>query len=248
MFRCTTALVVIIITAAAQASTPKDEAVQLIREIVGVCETQGMLACEPQIRGVPELFDYVRLFDQIDRLDSQFDRFLRSNAESNYVDFDVLQASINLNLNIKFTAEQFVGRISAVQRVEGGYDVEVDSSQVMLIRQDAAGWYAVFPEQVRTQFEQIQPYYLAGKLKRSILTYRLIEADMVGLSNDQLESKVSEDIAPVMLAIFPKEKFPRLMRWLVKDVNDVVDFYSQFSSVEEMKEHIAITNKLQLDD
>ena len=55
---------------------------------------------------------------------------------------------------------------------------------------------------------------------------------------------MSEDIAPVLVALLGKEKTPALMRWAVKDVNEVIRFYSQFSTVDDMKTHIKDARKL----
>jgi hypothetical protein len=155
---------------------------------------------------------------------------------------------LKLDLKITFQSEQFVDRITNVEKVENsGYNVQFDEKQLLQLRKNSDGWYAVLPTAMRKQFKQVQPYFLAGQLKRSILTYRLLEAGLAKLTNDQLESKVSEDIAPIFFAIFPKEEYPKLFQWVVKDVEEVITFYSQFENIEQMKAHIIETHKLKND-
>ena len=185
----------------------KDQSISIINSVVGVCQTRGMLACEPHIRGADFLFKYIRLFDQLAELDDQFKLFLLTNYPSDGgVDFDIIQASLNLSMEITITPEQFASRIRDAHRVENGYDVTMDNGQILKLRKENNDWVAIFPPDMGGQFKTMQPFYTAGLLKRSILIYRMIEADMADLSKDQLEENVSTDIAPILVAMFGKEK------------------------------------------
>lgn len=217
-----------------------DESIQIVKEIIGVCEKQGMLACEPNLKGIDIVFNYVRLFDQVAKLDKQFKEFLELRfPDDNGFDFDVIQVSLNLSLDFTFKPEQFVARITDAAKVKGGYDVIMDNDPIVQLRKNENSWTMIFPSNGDIQFEQLEPFYNAGQIKRSILIYRMLEAEMVNISKDQVEENVSNDMAPLLVAVFGKEKVPALMRWVTKDVNEVVDFYRNFSSIEDMKAHIS---------
>lgn len=99
-------------------------------------------------------------------------------------------------------------------------------------------WVLELPPSQAAQLEPFQEYYLAGELKKLIYLYRTMEAQMVGLSKKQLQDNVSNDLAPLMVALFGKEKFPDLMKYIIKKPGDVMDFYNQFGSEKDMENHI----------
>jgi len=223
----------------------KNESISIVNSIIGICKTKSMLACQPQMRGADFVFDYIKLFDYLSKLDKQFKDFLVEKYPSKSgFDFDVIQASLKLSIEITFTPEQFVSRITSAKKVKNGFDVIMDNGPVLQLRKQKDSWVAIFPPEVEKQFKQLEPYYTAGQLKRSILIYRMLEGKMANLSKDKLEANVSEDIAPILVAMFTKEKVPTLAKWLVKDVNEVIKFYGQFSTIEDMKAHIVKTHKL----
>lgn len=217
-----------------------DKSIQIVNKIIGVCEKQGILACESNLQGIDIVFDYARLFDQVAKLDKQFKEFLEQRfPDENGFDFDVIQASLNLSLNITFKPEQFTTRITDATKVKDGYDVIMDNGSVIQLRKNENSWAMTFPSDGDIKFEQLKPFYNAGQLKRSIIIYRMLEAEMVNISKDQVEENVSSDLAPILVAVFGKEKVPALMRWVTKDINEVVNFYSRFSSIEDMMNHIS---------
>lgn len=217
----------------------KTRSIELVNQIVGVCQSKGMLACEPYIKGMDVVFEYIRLFNQVSDLDRQFKDFLASNYQKDKsIDFDVLQASLNLSLDITFSPEQFSSKITNAVKVDNGYDATFSDGLIFQLRKKSSEWIAIAPVSLAEKMGQLQTYFNAGQLKRSILVYRMLEAEMATLSKDKLEANISEDIAPILVALFGKEKMSSLLKWIVKDVNEVINFYNQFSTVKDMENHI----------
>lgn len=223
----------------------KADSIEIVNTIVGVFKNKGMLACQPNIKGADFVFEYIHLFEQVSQLDSQYVSMLKKRyPKENGLDIDAIQASLNLSLEITFTPDQFVSRITRATKNNDGYDVILDNGPVLQLRKTGRNWVAIFPPEVGNQFKQLEPYYTAGQLKRSILIYRMLEAEMANLDKDKVESNVSGDIAPIIVAIFGKEKFPKLIKWAVKDVNEIIKFYGQFSTKDDMKAHIKKSHDL----
>lgn len=223
----------------------KSESIEIVKSIIGVCKEKGMLACEPNMKGVDLVFEYIRLFDQVSQLDIQFNELLKTRyPKEQGLDFDVIQASLNLSLDITFTPEQLVSKVTGATKKPNGYDVVIGGGRVLQLRKTDNIWIVIFPQEVAAQFKQLEPYYTAGRLKRSILIYRMLEADMANLDKDQVEENVSKDIAPILVALFGKRKTPTILKWLVNDISEVIKFYSPFTTTEDMKAHIIKTHGL----
>ena len=223
----------------------KEASIAIVNSIIGICQEKGMLSCQPYMKGIDFVFDYIRLFDQVSELDKKFKEFVKKKyPKEDGFDFDVIQASLVLSIDITMNPDQFVTRITDVNKVKNGYDVTLDNGPVLQLRKQGESWIAIFPQEVNGQFKRFQPLYMAGQLKRSILIYRMLEAEMANLTKDELEENISKDIAPILVALFPKEKFSIIAKWLVKDVNEVIKFYSQFSNIDELSAHIIKVHKL----
>ena len=216
----------------------KDDAAAVVSGITRLCESKGMLACESQIRGIPELFDFIRLLDQIDVLDRRFGAFVQDRYKEDVFHFEVLKASLSLKLDINYNPGRFMQKATAVNKVPGGYDVLTDTGETVKVRRVNEAWQLQIPETMAKQLEQLRPYILVGGLKRSILVFRMLEADMAKLTKAELEANVSKDLAPVLVMLFGKDKFPKLAQWLIKEPKDVIAFYSQFQTVGDMRAHI----------
>lgn len=241
-------LIFLAFTPVAIADDNKDRAaaIKIIEDIVSVCETKGMLACEKNVVGIDPMFQLLHLFEDLHNTEQTFNNFMqRRYADEGTARFYVLDASLRLSPNIQFQTKQFVQRIASVKRVANGFDVMLDGKDSLSIRKDSERWYMQFPEAKAREFErQFESFRLAAALKRSILIYHMLEADMAKLSRSDLERKVSEDLAPIVVALLGKEKFPGIVKWLVKDTKEVVAFYQQFETVDDMKAHIRKTYKL----
>lgn len=219
----------------------KHAAVKIMQTIVGTCETQGMLACEPYLKGIDTLFSYIRVYQQVSELDHELQHFIQhkypGDTEFNYY---TLYASLSLYLNVDFTTEQFTSRVQMANQVREGYDVVMDQTDgpVLKLRRADNQWIAMFPKEGEQHFSQLKTLSAAGQLKRSILVYRMLEADLAGLSKLQFEDNLNKDLAPLIVSIFGEERFPKLRDWLVQDVDSVIEFYSQFSNLDQMKQFI----------
>ena len=115
-----------------------------------------MLACQPNLKGAYFVFEYIRLFDQVSQLDAQFSQMLKQRyPEEQGPDSDVIQASITLSLDIAFTPEKFVSRITSATRVPNGYDAVLNGGPVLQLRRTEGNWVATFPPEVGGQFSTV---------------------------------------------------------------------------------------------
>lgn len=216
------------------------EATDIVNAIVGVCQSEGMVACERNFAGMDEFFRYVHLFESVARLDQSFKQFVAEKyGDGPKIDFYVLRASMNLTLDISFKPEQFTARMQDAEKVADGYLVTTTADEQMRLKRVDDHWVLMAPGFDAEKLKPLEPYYLANQLKRSILICRSMEADMAGLSERELLDNVGQDMAPLVLAVFGKEKFPKIVDYLSKDLDSVLKFYAQFSTREEMAAHIA---------
>ena len=106
-------------------------AVQIIQSIIGTCEQQGMLACEPSVRGMEPLFQNIILFRQVAELDDALKGFIEHRyPDAPHFSSYALSARLNLSLDVDFTPAQFVDRIYSAEQVpEGSEEKAEDCAQ-----------------------------------------------------------------------------------------------------------------------
>lgn len=221
------------------------EVTEIINKVIGVCQEQGMLACEKNFSGGDVLFKYIRGFEEAKQYDQAYLDFLKARYPEE-VEFDlyVFRASLNIDLNITFTPEQFVSKIENASVAPQGYLIKMNSGDnVSLINQNNT-WVLEIPPNQLGQMETLERYYYAAQMKKYILTYRTMEADLAGLSKAQLQKNVSNDLAPFIVALFGKDKFPNIVNYLVKDIGSVISLYKNFDDIKSMEEYIKKTYKL----
>lgn len=216
-------------------------AINIVQSVIGQCEHQGMLACEPHLEGIDELFNYIRVFRQVINLDKE----LRSYVTHKYpnapkLPFKAFKASRYLAINVNLTTKEFASRVVEAKQVATGYDVVMDNraGPVLKLRRKSDQWSMIFPPESAEHFSHLKTLSAAGELKRSVLIYRMLEAELAEISKQELEQNINRDLAPLLVSIFGEHRFPELQKWSQKDVDDIILFYSQFSNVEEMKAHI----------
>lgn len=214
--------------------------------IIGVCATRGMLECRPNIQGLDDVFRFVEVLEQVSMLEKELAAFVEDHyPNTGGLDFDVMQASLKLSLDVSFKPESFISKARSATKTGEGYNVVWGDGLILKLVKNAEGqWLAVFPPEANKQFSQLRPFFLAAQLKRSILLYRANEAQIAKLSKDELENNISQDLAPVVVAVLGKERVPGIVKWLTKDLSEVIQFYSQFSSIQQMRDHIIKTHKL----
>lgn len=215
-------------------------ATQIIQSIIGTCEEQGMLACEPSIRGMEQLFRNIHLFQQVAALDEALQDFILHrypNAEQ--FSSVELSARLNLSLDVDFTPAQFVKRIHQAEQVAAGYDVVFDNQNgpLLQLRRQDEQWLAVFPAADFQQQQYLLTLHATGQLKRSILIYRMLEAEMADLPIETLELNLNSDLAPLIASIYGQQA-PEATPWLIKDVDEVISFYRTFGNETEMRDQI----------
>jgi hypothetical protein len=216
-------------------------AINIVQSVIGQCEHQGMLACEPHLQGIDELFNYIRVFRQVLHLDKELRSFVTHKyPNAPKLPFKAFKASRYLAINVNLTTEQFASRVVEAKQVADGYDVVMDepNGPVLKLRRKSDQWSMIFPPKSAKHFNHLKTLSAAGELKRSVLIYRMLEADLSEISKQELEQNINRDLAPLLVSIFGEHRFPELQKWSQKDVDEIIRFYSQFSNAEEMKLYI----------
>ena len=219
-----------------------DQVAGILGGIIDVCQSEGMLACEKNFKGADLLFDYIRMFAEVEQYDRAYKKFLRDHYPDNSgFDFYVLRASLNLAMDITFSREQFIAKIRDVAETDRGYALTMDTGETVSLDNHDGTWVFEVPPRQAEQLKSLENFYQVGRIKKWIIIYRTMEADLAGLSKKQLQDNISHDLAPFIVALFGKEKFPEIVRYLVTDTDSVLAFYNRFSSREDMERHIRQT-------
>jgi len=214
------------------------EATNIINSIVGKCKTEGMLSCEPHIKEVNIAFDYIRLFNTVSIIENDFNNFVKNKYSINKPINKALQASLKLKLNVTFNPEQFTSGIRDSIKVKDGFDVYMSDGSIYELRNEGNSWVMIFPIEMQNKLKQLEPYIVAAKIKRAILLYRMQEADMANLSFDKFNENIGQDLGPLIVAMFGKDKYPDLAKLATKELNSIINFYSQFSTNQDMIKYI----------
>lgn len=215
------------------------EVTKILNKVIGVCQEQGMLACEQNFRGGDILFKYIRGFEEAKQYDQAYIDFLKDRypAESD-IDLYVLRASMNINLNLTFNPEQFISKIEDASVSNKGYIIKMNTGEnVSLVKQNNKWVFEIPPDQAG-QFKALERYYQAAQMKKIIITYRTMEADLAGLSKSQLQKNVNNDLAPFIVALFGKDKFPEIVNYLTTDIGSVIRLYNNFDDRKSMEQYI----------
>jgi len=223
----------------------KAEAVKIVQDTMRVCETKGMLACEPNLLGIKRLFIYLNLMDELNQLDVKLEHYIQQTyPDQGGLNFAVLKESEKLSINVSLTAAQIVSGIVSAAKSENGYRLNMSDGSLIKLRFKNQQWQIIFPKSMNDQFQIFERFYVAGQLKRAIIMYRLIEADMLGLTKTRLESNLSEDLAPVLVKVLTLEKVASIKAWLGKDLDEVILFYARFKDTSDMKRYVTKTYDL----
>ncbi|MGH1431543.1 MAG: hypothetical protein ACRBB4_10525 [Neptuniibacter sp.] len=221
-------------------------AINIVQSIIGQCESEGMLSCESRLHGIGTLFDYIRMYRQVIALDNELRKFVAHKyPNAPKLPFEAIKASRHMAINVNLTTEQFMERVISAQQVVDGYDVIIDQENgpILELRRKNQQWVMIFPSESSRHFDQLKTLTAAGKLKRSIMIYRIMEADMLDISKQELEKRLNLDLSPLLLGIFGKKRVPELEKWQNKEMNEVIDFYSQFSNPQQMNNYIKQNSK-----
>ncbi len=216
-------------------------ALNIVQTVIGQCEKNGMLACEPRLQGIDTLFDYIRMYRQVIALDNELRKFVTHKyPNAPKLPFEAIKASKHMAINVKLTTEQFAARVIRAEQVAEGYDVVIDQDNgpIVKLRRQNQQWVMIFPKESSSHFSQLKTLTAAGKLKRSVMIYRIMQADLTDITKQELEKNLNQDLAPLLLGVFGKERVPEMEKWLTKDMSEVINFYSQFSNPKEMQRHI----------
>lgn len=74
----------------------KNEGISIINKVVGVCQNEGMLACEKHFKGADVLFDYIRTVKDLKEYDQAYVNFLKENYPGDN-EFDIYVVRVSLN-------------------------------------------------------------------------------------------------------------------------------------------------------
>jgi len=231
---------------AAHAETADDQARKeanvIIQDIAAICETKGLEACEPNLRGMEPLFAYLRARREMEITEKEFVAFVRDRYSMPDFTMDKMAAHLNPRLNVTISRQSFEGKIQKATRVAGGYDAQMSDGLVKLRREKEA-WVAYLPEVAQEKMGTVRLYTSAARLKRSIMTYRKLQAELLNYDLDEFATRFVQDLGPLTVAVLRREDLVAQMPDWEQRLDKVVEFYSQFKSVEDMRAEILASRK-----
>jgi hypothetical protein len=216
------------------------EATAILSQIADTCVTKGIPACEPNLRGIEPLFDYLRAVGAMEETEKRFVAFVRERYSLPDFTMDQMAAHLKVNLNITMTAHSFEGQIQKATRVPGGYDVQTKDGLGKL-RREKEIWVAYMPTAMESNMGTIRRYTSAAKLKHAIMTYRMLEAEMLDYDLDAFATRFVADLGPLTVATLRREDLVAQMPDWQQRLDGVIKFYSRFDSVEGMRGDILAT-------
>ena len=220
----------------------RDEAIAIFMRIGETCETKGMEACEPNLRGMEALFDYFRAVNEMEQTEAEFVAFVRTRYSMPDFTMDKMAAHLKVKLGVEVNCHSFDGNVQQATRVPGGYDVQTKDGLTRL-RLEKQTWVAYLPAEMDKKMTIARRYTFAAKLKRSIMIYRKMEAELLDYNLDEFATRFVGDLGPLAVALLQKpDMIAQMPDWQQK-VQGVIDFYSQFKSVEDMRAHILASKK-----
>ncbi len=206
-----------------------------------------MLACEKNFRDMDQVFEFFREYDKLAIAETKFADFVKSRYPGETFDWSLMRASLKLKVKPTMTPQTLLKGEVVAQKIADGYRVRTGKGEFDL-RHDSDGWYLVpgeiALEQINKGIRQLAPYYRAAMLKRIILAYRMLEADMAKLDKDVLERGVNEDLAPLVAAMLGPESVPQVLREQLKPLDDVLAFYGPLNSRKKMEAAIRSAHRL----
>lgn len=226
----------------AHAETPdakaRDEVKTILLEIGGICETRGLEACEPYLRGVDPLFAYVHAMHDLQQTEAEFVKFVRERYTMPDFTMDKMAAHLNLKMNVTISRSNFDDKIGATKRVADGYDVLV-KGEPWQVRREGGRWIAHAPPGMAANLESLRRYTVAARLKRSMMIYRRIEAQMRRYDLDNFAKRFVSDLMPLTVAMLQRDDLiAQLPDWEPR-LDEVVKFYARFKTEGDMRADIA---------
>lgn len=239
IYRVTLGVLVLLAGVSARAGDAKAEVQAIAADITKRCLDGGLLACEPNMRGVPTLFNMVRARDGLLDAEQKFTEFMRTRYPEKPFELSRMNATLDLNLNIEITPKGMLHDPVSAVKVPGGYDVTLKDGEIVQMRRDHETWYLQASASQEEKAKQIfDPYLAASKLKSKILVYHMIEAELTSMDRETLEDKVCIDLAPLVAKMLGPKKVPPETVAHLPPLDEVVKFYGQFDSPDDMERYI----------
>jgi len=219
------------------------EAVEILSGIGETCETKGLEACEPNLRGMEPLFAYVRAIREMEKTEGEFVAFVRTRYSMPDFTMDKMAAHLKVSANVTVNRHTFARRVLEVTRVPGGYDVRMEDGLAKLRRENDM-WVAYAPQPKEdANMATIRRYTLGAKLKRVIMIYRRMEAEMRDYDLEAFATRFVADLGPIAVATLQKEDMITQMPDWQQRAKRVIEFYSRFDTVDDMRADILANKK-----
>lgn len=106
------------------------------------------------------------------------------------------------------------------------------------LKNENGTWVVHFPRELSERAEAVNDYILAALLKRAIMVYRQLEAELLGHDYEELARRLGEDMTPLVVAVLRRDDLVAQVPDWRQRLEGVMAFYRQFDTVESMKAHI----------
>ena len=221
-----------------------DEVVRILGQIAAVCEEQGLEACGPRIRGMDLVFTYDRAYRAMKHSEAEFVEFVRRRYEMPAFTMKDMAAHVDPKVDVGISRTAFDKKVGLVKQVPGGYDVDWTGEGTITLRLVADVWVAQFPAETTAKVQALNSYVLAANLKRAIMVYRMLEAQMVDYALEEFASRFVGDLTPLVAAVLRKpELIAKVPDW-ERRLDEVKKFYAKFESVDDMRADIVKRHRL----
>jgi hypothetical protein len=221
----------------------REAALKIVRQITAICEEKGLDACAPQIRGLDAIFDYQREYAAMKQTEQEFVGFVRRTYD--LPDFEMTHMAAHVDPKIAITVGRATfDKVAAVRKVGDGYELQMADQATVSLRRESGRWVAHLSPDASEHMPMLKSYRVAARLKSSIMRYRMLEARMLESELEVFGQRFVSDLLPLVAAVTQKpEVIAQVPDWQ-KRLQEVLDFYRQFASLDDMRAHIAQRHSL----
>ena len=204
-------------------------------EVAALCESRGLLACEPHFRGMDPVFDLLRETRDLARTEKEFDAFVKRRFAGQGLDSPLAEVSLEPEFKIELVPA--LAKAHDVKRISGGYDFTNDKGELIALRRDDAGWFFTGPKLEGFGLAMLERQLQAVQLKKRVLAYRMLECELAQLDKATLEANINRDVGPIVAEVKPI-KVTAAMSAGLRPFDEVLAYYEPLRSPDDMKRRI----------
>jgi hypothetical protein len=219
--------------------------VEKVVDVFSKCLNLGYLECDKEFVGSNRgVFHFFIVIDRLERAEKDFDKFIQNiypNDKSFFYAY-LLQGKINFNINIKQNLD--------IDNLRKKIEVKKISSEKFYIRIKGLDPFEIVNKNDEWKVSVFNlsennfidsdkyPIYLLMKLKANILNYHVAYAQNYKQDKEDLLDDINEAILPLVWNSLTDKERPLLMKWLIKDPKEVIDFYINMDTDEKIQKRL----------